>query len=67
MTQRNRKLIGIVLILVSIALWLWIGTAIYLGLLQETPWWVHIPYFCVAGVGWVFPAMAIIRWMAKPD
>jgi hypothetical protein len=67
MTQRNRKLIGVVLILVSIAIWLWIWTALYLGLLQGAPWFVLIPFFCVAGVGWVFPAMAIIRWMAKPD
>jgi hypothetical protein len=67
MTQRTRKLIGVPLIIASIIAWSWLATALYLGLLQETPWYVHIPYFCVAGIGWVLPAMAIIRWMAKPD
>lgn len=67
MSQSNRKLVGTVLILLSIALWLGLGTWIYLSLLQDLPWWVHIPYFCLAGLGWLYPAMALIRWMAKPD
>ena len=67
MTQRNRKLIGILFLLGSIIAWLWIGTAIYLQLPPELPWWVLIPYFLVVGVGWTFPAMMIIGWMAKPD
>jgi hypothetical protein len=67
MTQRNRKLIGIVLILVSIVAWLWVGTALYLALLQGSPWWILIPFFCVIGVGWLYPAMVIIRWMARAD
>lgn len=67
MTQRNRKLIGVLLMLGSIALWLGVGTAIYLAWLQGAPPLVLIPYFCVVGMGWLFPAMAIIRWMSRPD
>lgn len=67
MTQRNRKLIGVLLMLSSIVLWLGIGTAIYLNWLQGAAWFVLIPYFCVAGMGWLFPAMSIIRWMSRPD
>jgi hypothetical protein len=24
-------------------------------------------YYVVAGLGWVLPAMPLIRWMSKPD
>lgn len=67
MTQRNRKLIGIVMILLSIVAWLSLGTSIYLALPADLPIWILMPYFVVAGMGWVFPAMWIIRWMARPD
>jgi len=67
MTQRNRKLIGVLLILVSIVIWLGLATAIYLAWLVGAAPLVLIAYFCVAGLGWVFPAMAIIGWMSRPD
>jgi hypothetical protein len=67
MTQRNRKLIGILLILGSIVAWLSICTSIYLAFPPDLPWWVLMPYFIVAGMGWTLPAMWIVRWMARPD
>ena len=67
MTQRNRKLIGVFLLLGSIALWLVIFTAVYLLFPADLPGWILMPYFIVAGMGWLYPAIAIIRWMSKPD
>jgi hypothetical protein len=67
MTQRNRKLIGIGLILGSIVAWVSVFTSIYLAFPADLPPWVLMPYFVVAGMGWLFPAMGIIRWMARPD
>lgn len=67
MTQRNRKLIGVFLILGSIAAWVTVFTSVYLALPEGLPGWVLLPYFIVAGMGWLFPAMSIIRWMAKPE
>ena len=67
MTQRNRKLIGVFLILGSIVAWLSIFTSVYLAFPPGLPIWVLMPYFVVAGMGWLYPAMWIIRWMAKPD
>ena len=67
MTQSNRKLVGTFLLLGSIVGWAALATAIYLIILAEMPWWVHIAYFAVAGFGWLWPAMALIRWMARPD
>lgn len=67
MTQRSRKALGIPLILGSIVAWLSISTSIYLALPPDLPIWILMPYFVVAGMGWLFPAMWIIRWMARPD
>jgi hypothetical protein len=67
MNQRNRKLIGAFLIVGSIVLWSALATAIYLLLPEGLPGLVLIAFFIVAGMGWLLPAMAIIRWMAKPD
>ncbi|MGK2228912.1 MAG: hypothetical protein ACI9GK_002755 [Devosia sp.] len=67
MTQRNRKLIGVFLILGSIIAWLSIFTSVYLAFPPDLPIWILMPYFIVAGMGWLYPAMAIIRWMSKPD
>lgn len=67
MNQRTRKLIGAFLCVISIAVWASLATSIYLAFPPELPWYVLIAYFIIAGMGWVFPAMAIIRWMAKPD
>ena len=67
MTQRNRKLIGALLCVASIVAWACLATSVYLAFPPELPWFVLIVYFVVAGMGWMFPAMAIIRWMAKPD
>lgn len=67
MTQRNRKALGILLILGSIVAWLSVFTSVYLAFPPNLPIWILMPYFIVAGMGWLFPAMWIIRWMARPD
>jgi hypothetical protein len=67
MTQRNRKLTGILLILLSMVVWAAAATSIYLAFPPELPPWLLMPYFIVAGMGWLLPAMWIIRWMARPD
>ena len=67
MTQRNRKLIGILLFLLSLVIWSSLATSIYLSLPSDLPLWLLMPYFVVVGLGWLWPAMAIIRWMARPN
>ncbi len=67
MNQRTRKLIGAFLLVGSIVAWSIIATMIYLMLPEGLPGIVLIGFFIVAGMGWMLPAMAIIRWMAKPD
>jgi hypothetical protein len=60
-------LIGAWILLGSIVLWCVIATMIYLALPEGLPGLVLIGFFIVAGMGWLLPAMAIIRWMARPD
>ena len=67
MTQSNRKLIGIVLVLLSLVVWSTLGVWIYMRFLGAAAWWLLIGFFAVMGMGWFFPATWIIRWMAKPD
>ena len=67
MKQRTRKACGVFLILGSIVAWLSIATSVYLAFPPDLPIWILMPYFIVAGMGWLFPAMWIIRWMARPD
>ena len=67
MTQRTRKLLGTMLMLVLIIGYS-IGTgAVYANFLGGAPWWVLILFFAMAGIAWFFPAAWIIRWMAHPD
>lgn len=67
MRQSQRKLAGAFLLPISIVGWAWLATWIYVDVLAGTPWWIHLPYFVVAGMGWLLPAIAIVRWMARPD
>jgi hypothetical protein len=66
MTQSTRKLIGTVLVLVSIVVWCILVGAAYANWLGEAPWWGLIVFFAVTGGLWFFPAAWLIRWMAKP-
>jgi hypothetical protein len=67
MTQRNRKLVGTLLILLLVVVWAGGATALYAGLLTGLPVFAQLLYFAAAGLGWFFPAAAIIRFMARPD
>lgn len=67
MTQRNRKLIGVFLILGSIVAWVSVFTSVYLAFPPNLTVALLLLYFMVAGIAWVYPAMLIIRWMARPD
>lgn len=67
MTRSQRKFAGALLLPLSVILWAVLASWIYLAWLMGTPWWVHLPYFALAGLGWVFPAMLILRWMLRPD
>lgn len=66
MTQSTRKLIGTVLVILSLIVWSVLGMWIYMSFFAAAAWWLLIGFFAIMGMGWFFPAAWIIRWMAKP-
>lgn len=67
MNQRQRKALGTVITLFTLVAWAVIGMWIYEVWLVGAANWIHLIFFVAFGLGWIFPAMAIIRWMARPD
>ena len=66
MTQRARKLVGTVALIVLVLSYAMLAMLIAVGRLAEAPAWVHAGYFFVTGLLWVIPAGLLIRWMQRP-
>ena len=67
MTIRQRKLIGAVLLLVLVIVWSLVGVAIAQApILRDSRLWQML-FYVVAGLGWVLPAMPLIKWMSRKD
>jgi Protein of unknown function (DUF2842) len=67
MTIRTRKLIGAVALLVLVIIWSLIAMALAQSVLTSINGLVATIYYVVAGLGWVLPAMVLVRWMSRPD
>jgi len=67
MTQGVRKPLGIVLTLMILVIYCIFAVALHLTWIVSLPIWAQLIYFSIAGLGWVFPAGVIIKWMARPD
>jgi Protein of unknown function (DUF2842) len=67
MTIRTRKFFGTIALLLVVVVWSLMGMTV-----AQTPWLassglLQAIFYVIAGIGWVLPAMPIIRWMARPD
>lgn len=67
MTIRIRKLIGTVALLVLVAAWSLIAMALAQSVLTDINGFVAAIYYVAAGLGWVLPAMILVKWMGRPD
>lgn len=67
MSLRTRKLIGTVALLILVIVWALLAMALGQSVLTNINGFVAALYYVVAGLGWVLPAMALIKWMARPD
>jgi hypothetical protein len=67
MSIRTRKLIGTVLLFVLVAAWALLAMALAQSVLTSASPWLALAYYVAAGLGWVVPAMPLIRWMQRPD
>ena len=67
MPVRIRKLIGAFALLALVIVWALVAMAIaQFPPIFQNPWVAAI-YYVVAGLGWVLPAMPLIKWMLKDE
>ena len=67
MTQRRRKAIGTIATVAFLIVYSLVAMAVGGQLVVGRGPVFELPFYIVAGVLWLPVAMAIIRWMAKPD
>jgi hypothetical protein len=67
MPIRQRKLFGTVALLVLVVVWALVAMALAQSVLTDINGLVAALYYVVAGLGWVLPAMPLVRWMSRPD
>jgi hypothetical protein len=67
MPIRLRKLIGAVLLLLLVTAWSLVAMAIAQYPVIKANGVVETIYYVLAGLGWVLPAMPLVRWMSRPD
>jgi hypothetical protein len=64
---RRRKLIGAFGLLALVPIWALLAMALAQSvLLSAGAVWAFL-YYLIAGLGWVLPAMPLIRWMSRSD
>jgi Protein of unknown function (DUF2842) len=67
MSIRTRKLIGAFALIVLVTAWSLIAMALAQSVLTNINGLVAAIYYVVAGLGWVLPAMLLVKWMGRPD
>jgi Protein of unknown function (DUF2842) len=67
MKLRTRKAIGTVLTVVWITVYCLIMMAVGGIMVLGRGIALELPFYIIAGLGWVPVEMLIIRWMSKPD
>jgi hypothetical protein len=65
MNPRIRKLIGTFAMFALVICWALVAMAVaQFPPIFNNPW-VSALYYVVAGIGWVLPAMPLVKWMLK--
>ena len=67
MTIRTRKFLGAIALLVLAFVWSIMGMVVAQFPLIANSGMLQWVYYIVVGMGWVLPAMLIVRWMLRPD
>jgi uncharacterized protein DUF2842 len=66
MPIRLRKLIGAIMLIILVVAWALLAMALAQSPLVKANGAIEVIYYVVAGLGWVLPAMPLIRWMSRP-
>jgi hypothetical protein len=67
MPIRLRKLVGAIMLIVLVITWALLAMALAQSPLVKANSAIEVIYYVIAGLGWVLPAMPLIRWMSRPD
>jgi len=67
MNIRTRKLIGAFALLALVPIWALLAMALAQSVLTSAGYFVAVLYYVIAGLGWIFPDMPLVRWMSRPD
>jgi len=67
MSIRIRKLIGAVALLTLVIVWALLAMAIAQPVLATANGLVAALYYVIVGLGWVLPAMPLVKWMSRPE
>ena len=63
MPVRLRKFIGAILLITLVVSWALVAMALAQAPAIKANGLIEVIYYVVAGLGWVLPAMPLIRWM----
>jgi Protein of unknown function (DUF2842) len=66
MNIRTRKLIGTIGLILLAVCWTLIAMALAQSVLTNINSWIAVAFYVVAGLGWVLPAMPLVKWMSRP-
>ena len=66
MPIRLRKLIGAIMLIILVVAWALLAMALAQSPLVKANGAIEVIYYVIAGLGWVLPAMPLIRWMSRP-
>jgi len=67
MSIRLRKLIGGVALIVLVLTWALLAMALAQSPAIRGNGVTEVIYYVLAGLGWVLPAMPLVRWMSQPS
>jgi hypothetical protein len=66
MPIRLRKLLGAIMLIVLVITWALLAMALAQSTIVKASGAIEVIYYVLAGLGWVLPAMPLIRWMSRP-
>jgi hypothetical protein len=67
MSQRTRKLVGTLVLIVFLVIYALIMMALGAPRIAEASNLARVVFYFVAGLIWVLPAGLLIKWMQRPD
>ena len=67
MPVRLRKFIGAILLITLVVTWALVAMALAQSPAIKGHGVIEVIYYVVAGLGWVLPAMPLVKWMSRPN